>query len=176
MITLFESVEKSIELAKQGVTCDSGFSYMYNCEETDFDTFDLNGDIEAQLAQITENGDWMLKVAQDIDQPFDEFTATVCPAYPKDKPISITINAEDYTPTELLTETQRLNFRDPAINTHLIALLRKIADGMEKHEVGIYRLSTKVEASARQFPMATIEFDFTDRAHFDKYSKRQDVK
>ncbi len=81
MSKVFKSVKESIKLAQQGVKADTGFSYMFNCEETPFEDFDLNGNIEAQLADITENGSWMIKVAEDGNDPFDEFTKTICPAY-----------------------------------------------------------------------------------------------
>jgi hypothetical protein len=54
---------------------------MFNCESTSFDEFDLLGYTNKQLAEITENGNRMIKVAEDRDDPFDEFTRTICPAY-----------------------------------------------------------------------------------------------
>lgn len=88
MSKVFKPVKECIELAKQGVPCDTGFSYMYSCEETSFEDFNINGDVEKQLEEVTEHGSWMVKVAEDGDDPFDEFTKTICPAYlaptPKD--------------------------------------------------------------------------------------------
>ena len=81
MSKMFKTVEESIELAKQGIPCETGFSYYFSQEETDFDKFDLEGDTAAQLAQCRENGDWMVKIAEDGDEPFDEFTVKICGAY-----------------------------------------------------------------------------------------------
>lgn len=80
---VFKSVEECIELAKSGVVCDTGFRYVFNMEETDFDKFDINGDIESQLEHMRENGDWMIELCSDNSSPFDEFTAPIVGAYLK---------------------------------------------------------------------------------------------
>lgn len=80
-MAVFRTVEECIELAKKDVPCNTGFSYYFSLEETDFDEFDLNGDTDAQLAQCRENGNWMVELAHDNAEPFDEFTSRICGAY-----------------------------------------------------------------------------------------------
>lgn len=82
---VFKTVEESIELEKYGVPAETGFEYVYNCEEVEFDTFDLQGDIEAQLAEIYERyGKYGVKIVESGDQPFDEFTSVICDAFRTD--------------------------------------------------------------------------------------------
>lgn len=76
---IFKTVEESIELEKSGVPAETGFEYVFNCEETEFDTFDLKGDTASQLAEIKEFS--RIAVVESGEQPFDEFTAVVCDAY-----------------------------------------------------------------------------------------------
>lgn len=83
---LFRTVEESIELEKSGVPAESGFEYVYSCEEVDFGggecQFDIHGDIDAQLDAIREAyGKHGIKIVESGEQPFDEFTAVICEAY-----------------------------------------------------------------------------------------------
>lgn len=85
-MSVFKPIEECIELFKQGVPCDTGFSYMYNCEEVTFDDddgyeFNLNGDIKDQLDIIEEQGYSGPEIANDSQQPYAEFTQIICPAY-----------------------------------------------------------------------------------------------
>lgn len=83
---MFKPVEECIELHKQGVTCDTGFEYVFNCEEVWFDCnkkfeeqeFNINGNIKAQLEEIRENGDLDVTNGRNI---YAEFTQVICPAY-----------------------------------------------------------------------------------------------
>jgi hypothetical protein len=70
------SVLDSIKEEKTGAPAETGFEYVFNCEETPFDTFDLSGDIDAQLNEIGR-----VMIVESGEQPFDEFTAVICDAY-----------------------------------------------------------------------------------------------
>lgn len=80
---MFKTVEESIELEKTGVPAETGFEYVFNCEEVDLDYFDIHGDTEAQLAVIRENSNYNIKLQQNGDDSFDEFTVHICEAYPE---------------------------------------------------------------------------------------------
>lgn len=82
---MFEDLETSVKLFKEGVETDSGFEYVFNCEETRFFddddnySFDINADTDAQLKEIGSG----YEIVSNGMRPFDEFTQTICPAYPK---------------------------------------------------------------------------------------------
>lgn len=81
---MFKTVEESIELYKQGKEEDSGFWYVFNCEESSLEEFDIKGDTDAQLKTLREdykeNG-WSEIEVDNRGDVFDEFTANICPAY-----------------------------------------------------------------------------------------------
>ncbi len=78
-IMMFKTLEESIELYKQSKKEDSGFWYVWNCEETELTSFDVNGDADTQLQSLyADNADIDVDNGRDI---FAEFTAKICPAY-----------------------------------------------------------------------------------------------
>jgi len=72
----FKTLEECVELHKQGVESNiDGYDYTFCCEETEIDEFDINGDIESQLEDITDAGGY------GVEGDYDEFTRVICPAY-----------------------------------------------------------------------------------------------
>lgn len=85
---MFKSVEESIKLFKEGVKCDTSFSYVYNAEEVDFDgngeyEFNINGDSDKQIRHIRAYSS--MTIAHNGQEPYDEFTQIICPAYQESK-------------------------------------------------------------------------------------------
>lgn len=83
-MSMFKPVEECVELYKQGKEEDSGFWYVFNCEESNLEEFDINGDTDAQLKTLKddykENG-WSEIDVDNGRDIFMEFTAKICPAY-----------------------------------------------------------------------------------------------
>lgn len=84
---MFKSVEECIELFRDGVTSDTGFEYVYNCEEVDLDgngeqDFNLDANYFDQINEIRHYGD--IQAVEQGRQPYAEFTRVICPAYAKD--------------------------------------------------------------------------------------------
>lgn len=80
----FPTVETSIEIFKRKLANfdETEFRYVFNCEESDLEDFDINGDTDKQLRILRdnhkENGWSEMKISNSM--PFDEFTADICPA------------------------------------------------------------------------------------------------
>lgn len=82
MTSVFETLEQSVELYKKGVQSNTEFVYVWDCEETTFDDFDIKGDISSQLASL-HNSHARIEICKDGNDIFSEFTRTICPAYSK---------------------------------------------------------------------------------------------
>jgi hypothetical protein len=50
----FLDVESCVEVKKAYPLSKTRLSYVYSCEETDIEDFDLNGDIDGQITQIED--------------------------------------------------------------------------------------------------------------------------
>lgn len=82
---MFKSVEESLELFINGEKSDTGFEYVFNCEEVCFFDDDDNYEFDVtknyfdQLNEIRQNSE--MQVVEIGQRPYDEFTQTICPAY-----------------------------------------------------------------------------------------------
>lgn len=93
---------------------------------------------------------------------------------PKEDKLLINVNLADYTPTELMQEIQRIDYRDPHINEVVVAAFRKMADGIESKDIGLTRIMTTVDHTVGGLPECMLSLTFHDQLQYKKMIDRRE--